>query len=111
MNKAMRHVVDRSEKAQTLAYAEQHAEFETKVLAGRSNLCCIGCGKKLDQDERGTFYGGGLLTGRLGFGSAKHDMAMVAILVCDACVTLHGITSSWLDKLHKHFEANPNLEN
>lgn len=98
-------------RAQNLAHEQQDEEFKQLIDEKQRSLRCIGCGKEIewvqwgDDDSQGYFYGGGLLCDRMGYGSCRHDMAMVAVLVCDDCVAEKGISSDWLDKLHVHFEA------
>ena len=110
----LKFVASISEEAQKRASREQKREFVRLVREKIPNLTCIGCGKEVEfikhdfEDNRtllnGYFWGGGLLVDRMGFGSTQHDMAKVAVLVCDNCVTEKGVSSSWLDKLHKHFD-------
>ena len=109
---AIKWAAEVSARAQKLASVEQDEEFQQLIREKAPSLRCIGCGKEVeftpydDSDyQNGYFYGGGLLIDTMGWGSTKHDMSKVAVLVCDDCVETKGISSSWLDKLDKHFEA------
>lgn len=103
---ALEWAVKISARAQKAAYDEQDAEFKKLLKERLPMLRCIGCGAKLQYDsEHNYFHDGGLLIDRMGYGSAKHDMAKVAVLVCDDCVEAKGISCDWLLKLSKHFEA------
>ncbi len=110
----LKYVASISSEAQKRASREQSKEFRKLVREKAPELVCISCGKSIEfikydfDDNRsllnGYFWGGGLMVDQMGFGSTQHDMAKVAILVCDNCVTEKGVSSSWLDKLHKHFD-------
>lgn len=111
LNEILRISAEISARAQKLATEEQDQEFRKLLVERAPSLVCIGCGKQVEFIpeesfyQNGYFYGGGLLVDTMGWGSTKHDMSRVAVLVCDDCVEAKGITSSWLDKLSKHFEA------
>lgn len=105
-----------SARAQRLASAQQDDEFR-QLLRDNRLTCCIGCGKEVEfipeqayRFQQGYYYGGGLLIDTMGWGSTKHDMAKVAVLVCDDCVETKGISSSWLDKLHNNFDEQAKIE-
>jgi hypothetical protein len=96
---------------QQSAYAEQEAEF-TKLMADKlPTLPCVGCGKVLTFYEQGEnplhghFHGGGWLTDSMGYGSCKHDMDKIALVICDECVDTKCLYVDWLSKLHKYSEA------
>ncbi len=112
--------VEVSARAQRAASLEQDAEFDKLLAAHRDSFRCIGCGMKPEfhqwgEDTTDGYHnGGGLMIDRFGYGSSGHDMARVAVFVCDACVDLKGVSSSWLDKLDKHWNVEkqhePNLD-